>query len=234
MISKSILAVGIEFEGYFSKRGLDITNKANKYMSTEPLFQKLKGDGSVSCTREEMLSLMDKSGFNVDQFRSGEVNTTILTNPKDLEKAISIMGKLYQSGDYYYNGTCGLHYHISMKDWLFPNIINKEFYDEYVAKFKSKNKKVYEDRSTRHYSAVGAYPRHFNPDSADRYNAIRYAWSEFKTVEFRLYGGSSAKLKQLHETILWTINLMEKYAMKSEVVAEPVDVEVDNYQFITI
>lgn len=234
MMSKSILAVGIEFEGYFSTRGLDIAMKAKKYMSTKPLFQELKGDGSVGCSREEMIYLMDKSGLNVDCFRSGEVNTTILTNPKDLEKAISIMDSLYQSGDYYYNGTCGLHYHISMKDWLFPNIINEKFYQEYVAKFKSKNKKVYEERSTKHYSIVRSSTGQFNPDSLSRYNAIRYAWSEFKTVEFRLYGGSRAKLKQLHDTILWTINLMEKYAMKEETITKVVNVEKNYYQFKTI
>lgn len=206
--NRFIKAVGIEFEGLYLPGIL-------KEIEKKGFIEEVKYDGSLHSISE------DEEGYE-----AREVITTPASTSSRLNEILEYFDKLYKNEQYRLNRTCGLHYHISVKDEVFGALCSLEFFKSYIVTFNKVAPDVFEERKNNYYcnfflenvygrssnGQIKLTPRilnkHFGLQSAIRYLAINYCYLKHKTIEFRGYGGEHATIKGLAEIINATINLI--------------------------
>jgi len=107
MLTKKDFQFGIELEGYFSPA---LIRKLQRELPKNVKY-KLKMDGSVSISDEELDNWSYDGGFNWRDGRGTEINLGVFKKYEDLIKVI----KFFDAENYLRNDTCGIHIHISPK-----------------------------------------------------------------------------------------------------------------------
>lgn len=224
--NKYINRIGIEFEGFF-KPSLTFSYPE----VPKGLFAEHGGDGSLRS---------DNYSNNLDLV-AHELRTYPLTADQ-LTDALGILDIRQNSGEYYLNSSCGLHFHVSLtQQELYLNLVEEGFYNAFAKMFKQAFPRVYEERSTAYYSMERYVSEDLNSNMLrelrDRRNKInskfslsggnKYAFIHYQianrgTIEFRAYGGKRATVEELAICIQNTINLIQEYIDNPQVISEEV------------
>lgn len=208
--------VGIEFEGYFK--------------NTCPMFRRYEGKGLWSGHGDGSLSFGHISS-------SDYYEREYVTKPMEAEQLsvfLGVMDKHFRDGDYKINKSCGLHFHISLKNTVvYSSICNADFFYKVVEMFKRNHPTVYNERKEGNYSAASwetrygdenaFLQRHFRKESGDRYHAVNFCYRKHGTVEVRFYGGSKANIVGLAESIQSVINIIAEKAHEKQSKKETIE-----------
>jgi hypothetical protein len=220
--------IGIEFEGLFTD-------------NTESTLIQLQDNKLVRLEDDSTIRNGD-----IDYVVAREVKTAPL-GAEELERILNMFSKWQQKGDYIVNHSCGLHYHISLKDNGFGHICRPDFYISMIDLFKNKYPKIWNDREKNQYcwadyktdrnGRTVKIEDHFTKDTEDtgtRYHLVNYSTEyttelgNVETVEIRFYGGEYATIKELKQVIQDTINIIKIHVNKSYQMPELIEADEQN------
>lgn len=227
---KVVNSIGIEFEGSFSSPVIETMRAIKKVIND-------KGEEIARLMFNDKLIELCRAGI-ADIGRDGSVRTTdghldseaceirsqIHYTNTSLAKCLNGFNYLVKNGSYTFNQSVGLHFHVSVNDKALGLLASQDFYNSWIEVFRKTASEVYNERASNRYTQVvnldrmnsKKIARYLSTDCA-KYQPINYsAWREHKTIEFRLYGGSSASLEGLAQIINKTIKLINETATKKE------------------
>lgn len=203
--------VGIEFEGFYS-RGREYIDG----QTSLDLIRHTHGE-DIEIEQDESLRYME---LDEALWVSYEIGTKPM-NQEELNGVLSTFHRLQEGGLYRLNQSCGLHYHISVKENGFGQICTGDFYDAISSMFFRDFRKIYDKRRSNRYCS--AYfntneekQNHFRPQSPDRYHMVNYSrelshLGNIETVEIRFYGGEDATIAGLALAIQKTLDIIDRF-----------------------
>lgn len=218
--------IGIEFEGLYneimigSSTGRYIWSSIQHAFSNKEIaiFHKLRNysrSGILRITHDGSVH----GSYEDGSFLPLEITTDPL-NGNEIDKILSFYRDLERMDLYRINDTCGLHFHISVKDNIFGVLCRQEFYNDMRRMFKIRYPEVYERRKRNRFCRAGLIGKdrkeHFNYDAYDRYHLLNYSTEgRAHTIEIRFYGGQGSTIKELRRIIKDTIEVIAYHARLS-------------------
>lgn len=201
--------IGVEFEGYYNRGASEFEEYVSKGLWNG------HDDGSL-----------DYGDIDSDEFYEMEYVTRPFRED-ELGVFLGAIDRHFKDGSYKINESCGLHFHISLKNTVvYSSICNADFFYKVVNMFKEKHPRVYGDRQHNHYSEStweGRYHDeqnflrgHFRKESDDRYHAVNFAYDKHGTVEVRFYGGEYATIEGLAQSIQAVIDIIAQKAKERQ------------------
>lgn len=233
MIKDNFLTYGVEIEGLFSD---DLIH----YVQHDDNNHSIKYDGSVHFTNSEV----DKANKNnPDQFTNDyrEIASGVFHNKKDLLAFV----KMFDSKNYHYNDTTGLHLHIGMyqgyDDSISPDrlqalICNYDFIKKLQDTIINQTCQCQKDRLLNHdfYCKTAKTSRDltFNYRRNVKYSFLRF--HPQGTLEFRFFKPCQHKLKNINTTINALLDYMNTdFNFSKHYIAKKQDYNLDNVFHLT-
>ena len=215
-----LISFGFEIEGEMSSTCIHFLEK----------YGTLHGDGSINfcdIPHNKELQLREFSSF---------VFLNNKTQKKNVENIFSGLQKLYDSGDFHFNETCGFHIHCGFEPKVPFEIFSVEFYEYFLNKLIDTYKEVYYKRGSNRYCKI--YSKDIiekekgqvEVDIAletERYRGINFrpALESHGTIEFRLF--PSDVPKTMYKYLEFTLQTITHFIKENETLKRVYGIEFD-------
>jgi len=189
-----------------------------------------------------------EGGWEEDRFKKFE-NMGIMKGDGSVETddtvageiASKVFGDIYEAWDYmktYYpdevNRTCGFHIHISVDDGHYAQLMERDFYDKFIAWAKNIGEKFpkrvpgtfmarVEGKNT--YCQAMHIPTEQVKGRGDRYTQINYCHSSHKTMENRMFPGCKNPKTAFFLLVNYLL-FIEDYLEHNKIVQKKHEIEV--------
>lgn len=235
-----IITSGIEIEGAWNELPLEFFNQNNHIYRNDTSIKDIL---EITCRRcgenKRKCRCNDLREFDVPDEEANYYNYVGEVASHPFEKIANLLNFM----DRYYsiksNKTCGIHYHIKVKNMFEYNLLNsKKFYDDFLKVMIVFGESRGIDKNSEFWRRLNGHNkeycnRRFRPyqgganQDPERYNIINYCYKKHGTVEFRLLPTFQSKklaiegIRFIHDFVnTWIIlnSKKNKTKLKKEIV----------------